>query len=1267
MMKMLGNGILLIFFSIAIFYTYAQTAVSYTGMGSIICPASPAASITPSVTGLTFSQITRGSGVTCASISNGINGSAFNVGSAALAFSGNKYYTFSVSSNASTTFVFSAITVYSRQSAGTITCDVQYSIDAGARTSIGTFIATTSATPAPYSFILGSPVSIGASQVLNIYVIPYGASVATSTISVSNGTNITASTSNDAYRSKQTGDWSAISTWEYTTDGGSTWSNATSTPEYTRGSITIQSPHTVTIASSLIGTSRVDGVIVSSSGTLLLNSNCTLQLADAAGGVDLKVLGTFIDKSTTGSGLNNGAGDGTWELGSSGTYIKEGNSSSNAWKDSYEGGIATIPATSNWVVRQTAASVFSMSSVDMYYGNLIVENTSGNVWSSTLGQKFLGSASSTAPVIKGNLDIGGTGTSAVNFVSTNTNPSTVVVKGNMTIRAGNTFSIGSSGNADSCSGLAVWGNVLVDGSLLYGTAGGDRTFFLNGNAAQTISGLGTISPYNLNISNTSGVTLGKTISLANNMTLTNSSILNLQTFTLNIPGSWTGGTSSISTVSGTGSVILNGSLQQKLSGRTNFNTLRLNNTAGAQMQSGSIIGISKALELQTGIFAVNGQSLTFYSQSVNNYGYLNNFSSGFAGTLTGNVTAQLSVPSGGVNQHFVGSPVAATLSQFGASGTSGYVTPFYVGGLCSELRNGGGPYGTVFSWEEDKALSAPGGPCPLYGWRVQTTGSAINAKGYSVYMRPGTFSISGSVNQTSPISVSGLANTGYSLGTSQNPSTSTYTSGWHLLANPYLAPYDMLGSLQASPNNTNFDDMMVWVASGRFSGTYQSLVSGAFNGNMLAPFQGVMVHRGNGGAASAPQTAASFQFNKAFQTTPATLPQFTRKLSQGALRIEIAGNGYEDVTYVEFKDNVSSNFDIGYDSRKMVSAIGQPTIYTLLNAEFMSANVNRSIEDVSTIPLNVAAGANGTFTFTFDGISSFDATSYIYLEDKVTGAYQDMRSNNAYSFTMNQADAHDRFILHFTPAVKVSSTDATCSANGTISISQPGSVSWNYTLIDNNGFSIAQGTLSQSAPVAQGVGVGLYTLTLTDTNGYEVIQTIEISGVQSIVAVFSSDSTTEVGEGSAFTCTTPTALSYLWDFGDGTTLGVLSPAISHQYQNEGVYNVSLTVTNQNGCSSTATRPITVTEKTVSGINDASTENGISMWSNGNKVFIDLRMLDNPNATVSIYNILGQQLNHERFIRSDIYATSILNAQTGNVIVLVKNEDEIVAGKLLLLK
>ncbi len=173
---------------------WGQTTVSYTGMGSITCPAAPTATISPAVPGLTFSQISRGSGVTCGTASTGISGSGFNV-TLASALSGSKWYTYSISSDASVTFTVSSISVVSQVSAatGSPSVDVQYSIGAGSKTSLGSFTPTTTSTA--YTITPGSPISVGVSQTINIFIVPNTLTASTTTCRVNNNSSITVTTS----------------------------------------------------------------------------------------------------------------------------------------------------------------------------------------------------------------------------------------------------------------------------------------------------------------------------------------------------------------------------------------------------------------------------------------------------------------------------------------------------------------------------------------------------------------------------------------------------------------------------------------------------------------------------------------------------------------------------------------------------------------------------------------------------------------------------------------------------------------------------------------------------------------------------------------------------------------------------------------------------------------------------------------------------------------------------------------------------------------
>ena len=73
------------------------------------------------------------------------------------------------------------------------------------------------------------------------------------------------------YRSATSGDWSAIETWEVSTDNGSTWSAATEIPSQMAASISIQPDHLVTINSEATARTLIiqpKGMLTVGEGTL---------------------------------------------------------------------------------------------------------------------------------------------------------------------------------------------------------------------------------------------------------------------------------------------------------------------------------------------------------------------------------------------------------------------------------------------------------------------------------------------------------------------------------------------------------------------------------------------------------------------------------------------------------------------------------------------------------------------------------------------------------------------------------------------------------------------------------------------------------------------------------------------------------------------------------------------------------------------------------------------------------------------------------------
>jgi PBP1b-binding outer membrane lipoprotein LpoB len=104
----------------------------------------------------------------------------------------------------------------------------------------------------------------------------------------------------------------------------------------------------------------------------------------------------------------------------------------------------------------------------------------------------------------------------------------------------------------------------------------------------------------------------------------------------------------------------------------------------------------------------------------------------------------------------------------------------------------------------------------------------------------------------------------------------------------------------------------------------------------------------------------------------------------------------------------------------------------------------------------------------------------------------------------------------------------------------------------------------------------------------------------------------------------------------------------------------MTVTNTDGCQSTASRDVVVATMTsLSNITDSK----IRMWSNGKNVFADFTKMKNVEATIEVYNIIGQKLSSDKFNTSGIYTKALNITEAAYVIMNIRNGDEVMTKKL----
>lgn len=308
------------------------------------------------------------------------------------------------------------------------------------------------------------------------------------------------------YQSVASTNWNLLSTWN--TWNGSAWVAAVSTPTSASGVITIQATHTVTISANV----TIDEVIVN--GTLTSSGASPTTIANGAG-VDLTINGTFWDNYAAATNVITWSVGATWQMGATGTLLKTSASSSNNWQTSYQGGISNIPATAFWIIRRNTAVTIPFSSTTpasgSVYPNLRIENNVAGTWSTPAGSSITGSAAFVT--VKGDFDIGGSGTNFVDFLNNNTNASPTLVIGNVTVRLGNIM-------RNNGTGIEIRRNLIVNGTISY-DANDARRIVFSGTNAQSVSGSGTLNVYDLTMNKASNaLTLARVVTIDNLGTFT---------------------------------------------------------------------------------------------------------------------------------------------------------------------------------------------------------------------------------------------------------------------------------------------------------------------------------------------------------------------------------------------------------------------------------------------------------------------------------------------------------------------------------------------------------------------------------------------------------------------------------------------------------------------------------------------------------------------------------------------------------------------------
>ena len=605
---------------------------------------------------------------------------------------------------------------------------------------------------------------------------------------------------------------------------------------------------------------------------------------------------------------------------------------------------------------------------------------------------------------------------------------------------------------------------------------------------------------------------------------------------------------------------------------------------------------------------VNNSGTVTLESSASGTAWLDEFTNG--GTYLGDITVQTYISTGsGLGQRYFGSPVASgVISGLDGTYASGYplgqITPTATCDITQLAA--GSAYSNLFQWNENATFSIP---CVQEGWEAISASSNLQpGRGYS-----------GWVNDGSIISITGAPNSGnISFSTSGasfdiNNTSSGYlagATGWHVLSNPYASPLALLAVM-----NSGFESAQIYDGgSGPYSGTF---LPALVNTSALGIMQGFVAESGN-------LSGETFNGTNALRV-PGNLtwqrPDFGHMLT-----VDVEGNGMADKTYLYFKHDADDAFDAYGDCKKRESSQGHPTLYTSMNGDRMSLNGLSSNHMNRSVDLGLLSGSNGTFTLSFDGLTSFPATSLIFLEDNLTGDFVNIREVAEYSFTTNVSDDTDRFVLHFTSPIEITSTPSTCSgADAAIVIDFGQNVinnnvlNWDYSLVKNA--SIVNASLGQN---------GLITISDLDQGSYDLILqngsytsqiSIEIEGAARVAADFEDPIAVEEGTWVNLANLSIGAVDYTWSAeGQNYT----SFDFSHVFTLVGSNDIVLEATNED-CEEIKVKTIEVYAKTT-GIKDAPELEAARVYGQDNQVVIDLTgVVTFEGYSARVFNLLGQEI------------------------------------------
>ena len=650
---------------------------------------------------------------------------------------------------------------------------------------------------------------------------------------------------------------------------------------------------------------------------------------------------------------------------------------------------------------------------------------------------------------------------------------------------------------------------------------------------------------------------------------------------LNVLGNWQAQTSIA--IQGEGTVLFNSNSGARfINGSTTFPRM-INNNADVLTINSGMQTFTRVLGLQRGILAGNGR-ITLASDATNT-GLLDNFSPGYNGLITGNITSNRNI-AGNKGYRYLSNPINAssglTVLAFGPS----------VSGANGVIYNPSSPphpsaFPTCWIYNENDA-NAVENQHPQWGWVSATTAAnqLQTMRGYAVI-------ISGA--QT--LSYTGAPNSGnLNIPITYTVSGAVTYDGSNLVGNPYPSPISWNAILALGGNSGQISNVVKRFSSTTtYTGQYAD-----WNGAVGTNGANDNIALGQGFFIQALSGANNFVMtNNVRRSVPGAgfFEEIPEAPANGILRLKVSGGKGADETVLYIDHRASDTFDKILDAPKMLGTLeGLPNIYSVAGQQNVSINALSSLVADKIVPLDIVITQAGIHQIEVLELKNFDPSAILLLEDRENGLFHNLKNTNNLSYNLKTGTISGRFFLHFMPGITMSPTAETCKkADGKITLTNPSNSPRKLVVTDANGLIRFEKEAFTGTIIVHGLETGLYNVQLIGVENIACTLEVEIPDEIAVSAEYTASATKiETGQEVHFNANSLTpGVNFNWYI--GSTLISSLPSFSYTFGEPGIYPVELR-TSKGLCSQSSIQDILVNQGG-SGSTHASNASFIKVYPN----------------------------------------------------------------------